>query len=217
VTRLRPGPVLLLAALAAAAAFFLGLAHDLPAVRLWTKPVPAVVLATWVVVRRADAGGRLVVAGLVASAVGDVLLERGLFLPGLVAFLAAHVGYCAGFLTETRRLALGRAVPVLAWCVGVLALLWPGLGDLALPVAAYVAVIGAMIWRAAARVGQAGRPTRAEWIGLAGATSFVLSDTLIALDRFVAPIPGARWPIMLLYWAGQWGIAASVGGAPEEG
>jgi hypothetical protein len=33
--------------------------------------------------------------------------------------------------------------------------------------------------------------------------------TLIAFDRFDAPIPGVRLPIMLLYWLGQWGIAAS--------
>jgi len=77
-------------------------------------------------------------------------------------------------------------------------------------VAIYVGVIGTMIWRAAARAGHAGRPTRAEWIGLAGAIAFALSDTLIAFDRFRASIPGVRWPIMLLYWAGQSGIAASV-------
>ena len=33
--------------------------------------------------------------------------------------------------------------------------------------------------------------------------------TLIAFDRFHAPIPGASLPIMALYWLGQWGIAAS--------
>ncbi len=35
------------------------------------------------------------------------------------------------------------------------------------------------------------------------------SDTLIAFDRFHAPIAGVRLPILLLYWLGQWGIAAS--------
>jgi uncharacterized membrane protein YhhN len=38
---------------------------------------------------------------------------------------------------------------------------------------------------------------------------FGLSDTLIAVDRFRAPMPGAGYAIILLYWAGQTGIAAS--------
>jgi uncharacterized membrane protein YhhN len=42
-----------------------------------------------------------------------------------------------------------------------------------------------------------------------GAILFGLSDTLIAIDRFHAPLPGARYAIILLYWAGQAGIAAS--------
>ena len=40
-----------------------------------------------------------------------------------------------------------------------------------------------------------------------GAILFAASDTLIAFDRFHAPIVGVRYPIMLLYWAGQLGIA----------
>jgi len=46
-------------------------------------------------------------------------------------------------------------------------------------------------------------------LGLAGAVAFGASDTLIAFDRFAAPIPRVRWPIMVLYWLGQSGIAAS--------
>jgi len=62
--------------------------------------------------------------------------------------------------------------------------------------------------RASARVG--GKvPARAAWLGLAGAIAFGASDTMIAFDRFSTPIPGARWPIMILYWLGQGGIAAS--------
>ena len=90
---------------------------------------------------------------------------------------------------------------------------WPGsgpsLGPMALPVSVYVAVICTMMWRAAASVGSTGRPTTAEWLALAGAVLFAASDTLIAVDRFRAPIEGVRWPIMLLYWAGQWGLAAA--------
>jgi alkenylglycerophosphocholine hydrolase len=207
---------LLAVGLASAAAFFVGLAGDLPGLRLWTKAIPVLCLAAWVAAQRPDAAGRLVSLGLVLSSGGDLVLELGRFIPGLVAFLAAHLAYIGAFVSQTRRPAPARGVPVLLWCAVVLALLWPGLGSLEGPVALYVAVIGTMIWRAAARVGHAGPPTRAEWIGLVGASAFGLSDTLIALDRFLAPVPGARWSIMPLYWLGQWAIAASLASSGAE-
>jgi uncharacterized membrane protein YhhN len=66
-----------------------------------------------------------------------------------------------------------------------------------------------MMWRAAARVGNPGTSALPALLGLAGAVAFGASDTLIAFDRFYTPMPGVRWPIMILYWMGQWGIAAS--------
>jgi hypothetical protein len=57
--------------------------------------------------------------------------------------------------------------------------------------------------------GQPGRAGLAAAAGLGGAIAFGASDTLIAFDRFASPVPGARWPIMVLHWLGQAGIAAS--------
>jgi uncharacterized membrane protein YhhN len=207
--RLATGPVLAGVGIGTALLYFVGLATGLPDLRLAVKPFPALALATWVLLRCPRPLGRLTAAGLVLSAAGDVLLEAGLFLPGLLAFLAAHVAYVAAFLAAERRPALGRALPFLAWGLGALALLRPGLGPMALPVVLYVAVICTMMWRAAARVGSPGTRALAAALGLAGAVAFGASDTFIAFDRFAAPIPGARWPIMVLYWLGQSGIAAS--------
>lgn len=195
-------------ALGAALLYFVALALGVPLLRLLAKPVPALALAAWVNRRVGDRSGRLVASGLGLSAAGDTLLELGHFLPGLVAFLLAHVAYVAGFVASDRRPALARAIPFAAWGVAVLAVLWPGLGPMAGPVSLYVVVICTMMWRAAARLGGA-TPARAAGLGLAGALCFAASDTLIALDRFHAPVSGARWPIMLLYWLGQWGLAAS--------
>jgi alkenylglycerophosphocholine hydrolase len=203
------GPLLAGVGLATALLYFIGLAAGIPELRLAVKPFPALALAAWVGLSCSRPLGRFVAAGLVLSAAGDLLLELGHFLPGLLAFLAAHLAYVAGFLAAERRPALGRALPFLAWGTGALALLRPGLGDLAVPVAVYVAVICTMMWRAAARVGSPGTPALAALLGLAGAVAFGASDTLIAFDRFSAPIPGARWSVMGLYWLGQWGIAAS--------
>jgi alkenylglycerophosphocholine hydrolase len=209
VRRLAAGPVLAGIGIGTALLYFVGLAADLPALCLAVKPFPALALAAWVARRCPRLLGRLTATGLVLSAVGDVVLEIGFFLPGLLAFLAAHLAYVGAFLTADHRAALGRAVPFLAWGAGAFALLRPGLATMAVPVAVYVAVISAMMWRAAARVGSPGTPALAGTLGFAGAVAFGASDTLIAFNRFAAPIPGVRWPITILYWLGQSGIAAS--------
>jgi alkenylglycerophosphocholine/alkenylglycerophosphoethanolamine hydrolase len=179
------------------------------AVRLWSKPVPALVLAALVA---ASGGGRYrkaIACGLVLSAAGDVLLEfPDRFVPGLVAFLLAHVAYTTAFLTSERRRRLARAAPFAVWLLGAFLWLRPGLGPMAGPVVVYMLAIGAMMWRAAARVG-GGEEAPGARAALVGAVLFGLSDTLIAIDRFHAPFPGARYAIILLYWAGQAGIAAS--------
>lgn len=179
------------------------------AARIGLKPIPVVVLALWVAARNHEWLGRLVVAGLLLSALGDVVLEAGRFLPGLVAFLAAHVAYVAAFVADERRLRLALLLPFAAWTAGAFALLRPGLGEMAAPVAAYVAVITVMMWRAAARVGGGRTPLATARLGALGAVAFGASDTLVAFDRFRQPVPHAGLAIMLLYWLGQLGIAAS--------
>lgn len=46
-------------------------------------------------------------------------------------------------------------------------------------------------------------PGRNPWMLIAGATLFMLSDSVIALDRFLRPIPGAQIIIMTTYYSGQ--------------
>jgi alkenylglycerophosphocholine/alkenylglycerophosphoethanolamine hydrolase len=209
VKRLGAGTVLAGVGIGTALVYFIGMAGPFPALCLAVKPFPALALAAWVFLRCPRLPGRLTAAGLVLSAIGDVVLQAGHFLPGLLAFLSAHLAYVAAFLSSDHRPTPGRALPFLAWGLGAFSLLRPGLGAMALPVAVYVAVICTMMWRAAARVGSPGTPALAAALGLAGAVAFGASDTLIAFDRFAAPIPGAGWPIMVLYWLGQAGIAAS--------
>lgn len=170
----------------------------------FVKPWPVACLAVWVARQGVGLLGRLVTLGLVISAVADVAIERT-FLGGLALFLVAHLVYVAAFVADERALRLLRAIPFAVYGLAIYRLLAPGLGRLAVPVGLYALAISTMMWRAAARV----RPgERSGWIALAGALCFGLSDTLLALHRFHAPIamPAA---IILTYWAGQLGIAAS--------
>ena len=177
------------------------------------KPLPVIALLLWLRQAPASAYRRWISIGLVFSLLGDLLLEwpQDLFVFGLAAFLVAHLAYLAAYLGSTRRLA---PVPLLlavlvAGCMFSL-LSSAGLGALLVPVACYSLAIGCMLWRALARVGAPNIARQSAWLAAGGAALFVLSDSLIGINRFVQPFEGARIAILFTYWLGQWGIAASV-------
>jgi len=198
------------------AAFFVGMAAGVPWLRLAAKPLPVLTLVplVWSARQRARPGVvPLTAVGLLFGAAGDVILERGHFVPGLVAFLLGHLAYVAAMTRDAPRLAAPLLLPVAAYTAALLALVWDGLGPMRLPVAVYGVVITAMLWRAAARA--AARADRAATVGLVGAIVFAFSDSLIAVNRFYAPFTGASIAIMVTYWLAQVLIAASIAYAPE--
>ncbi len=200
----------LLVALAAAGVYVVGLSSLPPALLMLVKPLPVAILAWLVFIERPDVYGRRTVAGLVLSAVGDALLVTDAhFLAGLAAFLVAHLAYTFAFLSDERRLRAERALPFVVWLLAARLYLQPNLYGMSGPVTVYMLAIGVMMWRAAARVGRKGAPTPAEWSALAGAALFGLSDTILAINRFRVPLPRADDLVILLYWAGQYGIARS--------
>lgn len=207
-----------LAALAAFAAvlLFAGRLVGSEALALVAKPWPVLAMALWVLRARRDRVGMLVIAGLLASAVGDVLLELpGTFIPGIAAFAAAHLLYVSALLVEPagRRLMLARQLPFVLWVGGLLAWAVPRVGVLGVPFVAYGLIIGVMMGRSAARV--SAPPRRDELTLLAGAVLFGLSDSLIAIERAGAHVPGSGFVIVSLYWAGQALIAAGFVRAPR--
>ena len=192
----------------AAVAYFIGLWTDSLPLRLVAKPVPILALAAWVGLSRPGPVGIAIGVGLLFSVVGDVLLEipADLFVFGLLAFLVAHLVYIVGAVLDTRRLALLRAVPVLVYCGVVYGVLFPGMGEMAVPVAVYVTVIGTMLWRMAARVD--GRP--AATLALVGAIVFAVSDSVIAIRKFGVDFALGKEIVMVTYYGGQALLAASV-------
>lgn len=154
----------------------------------------------------------LIAAGLLCSLAGDVLLlwpER-LFTAGLVAFLVAHVCYLTAFRTDGGdRPPVRLVVPLLAGAVAILAVIWEGLGAMRVPVVGYIGVIVTMWWAALGRWRVAG--SRSGLLAAAGATAFVASDGLLAINRFWAPLPVAAALVLIPYYAAQLLLAASVG------
>lgn len=154
-----------------------------------------------------------VCVGLALSLVGDVflMLPGDRFLPGLLSFLLAHLAYLGAFTSGLPS--APTAGPFVAYgTVGaaIFAMLWPGLSRrLRAPVAVYVLVIATMAAVALARWLELGGPL--PLAAAVGAGLFLLSDALLALDRFRWSFPGARAAVLGTYWAAQLLIAVSVG------
>ncbi|MCB0012746.1 MAG: lysoplasmalogenase [Anaerolineales bacterium] len=165
------------------------------------KAAPILLLAIFAL---GEAGGMLrwlLAAALLFCAGGDIALEWDrdrLFVLGLALFLVGHLFYVASFLLEPAW--AGRPVwviPLVLLTAGLIARrLWPNLGKLRGPVVAYIIVIVAMACSAVLLEG-------GSWLVIIGALTFMASDTLIALDKFHRPIPGAHYYIMISYYLAQ--------------
>ncbi len=159
---------------------------------------------------REDSYGRLVGLALVFSLVGDVLLmlPSDQFVGGLAAFLVAHLFYVGAFTRDGGFTpSSASALPLSALGAIVLALIWPHLGPLRLPVVAYMLVILTMAWQALESSRQGAHD--GAWWAAVGAILFVTSDSALGLARFRGDFPGARVLVLGTYFLAQWMIATS--------
>jgi uncharacterized membrane protein YhhN len=152
-----------------------------------------------------QSGHAWLLAALLGSLAGDVfLMFPGFFMPGLVAFLLAHLAYIALLRQDAPLFASPRTwLGVGAVALLVCAVLWTGGLPVGLraPVAAYVLVIAAMAALAIGRAQVLGN-TAARLVAL-GAVCFMLSDTTLAINRFVAPLPHSAVWVLGSYCAAQ--------------
>jgi uncharacterized membrane protein YhhN len=143
------------------------------------------------------------VVALVLSLLGDVflMLPRDLFAFGLGSFLLGHVAYVVGLLVGPfNGAALGAAA-------GGVAAMTPGVGapvvrgvigkghrELVAPVVAYMVVLSAMFVCALATLNP---------LAAVGAGLFFCSDTVLAWNRFVRPLPRGPLAVIVTYHLGQ--------------
>ena len=208
----------LLFALFSALLFIYGLYIDSTALRLLTKGLPVIALIFWL--RSAPEGSyrNWITIGLIFSLGGDILLDipeqhlANQFVLGLGSFLIGHLAYVIAYTSDTRRLAPLALLLAIAFGGSMLYVLNSkpdGLGPLLIPVTLYALTISAMLWRALARSGVAGIPQASVWLASVGALLFVASDGMIGINKFVQPFEEAKYAIIITYWLGQFGIAAS--------
>jgi uncharacterized membrane protein YhhN len=152
-----------------------------------------------------------VIVGLIFSLGGDILLmlPLDLFVFGLASFLIAHLIYIYAFTIEHRlRLKILPIFLAMIYGFGIFSILSPGLGDMRIPVAGYILVIlsmGYASWNLWQQI-------RSRWALLAfvGALFFVLSDSVLAFNKFYQPFVAARGLSLTTYFTAQWLIARSI-------
>ncbi len=184
--------------------------------RFLTKPLILVSLIVFFAFR----GNRLprsvyslMLLALFFSLLGDVfLLYDSLFIMGLVSFLTAHILYCSIFLKKCRKKQNGTfwsiTVLLLSYGVTLFFILKDALGELQFPVIVYIIGIMGMAISAYGRKG--GTNAISFNLVFLGALLFVASDSILALNKFMFPVPLSHFWVMGTYSAAQYFIVAGI-------
>ncbi|WP_185295788.1 lysoplasmalogenase [Mycolicibacterium litorale] len=138
---------------------------------------------------------------LVFSAGGDFLLAMPWWEPsfvlGLASFLVAHLCFLGALVPLATRSGprLGAVALTVVACAALLVWFWPRLvaDGMAVPVTAYIAVLGAMVCAALL----ADLPT--PWTAL-GAVCFAVSDAMIGIGKFVLAPEDAEALAVPIWW-----------------
>lgn len=156
----------------------------------------------------------MMILALNFSLAGDLFLmfvtENGnMFIAGLVAFLLAHVMYILVF--NRKRLnkpSIPLVLLLLLYAATILWFLKNGLGDLTIPVVIYMLIILSMVIFASLRKGNVNNFSFN--LVLLGAVFFIISDSILALNKFNAPIAYSHFLIMGTYALAQYLITLGI-------
>ena len=193
-----------------------GIAANIDMLHFVVKPmlIPALLLLLFYT-RSTVPGKNLLLIGLFFSWMGDVFLmfenrNALFFIFGLASFLTTHIFYIIYFLRiRSANASLLTKQPlfialVLAYVITLVWQLYPYLGDLKIPVMLYAAIICTMLLCSLHIFYKVNK--RAARYYLVGAAAFVVSDSLLAINKFYQPFVYAGVFIMLTYCAAQYFI-----------
>lgn len=159
---------------------------------------------------------RWLLAGMVFAMLGDILLmiqEVDLFAPGLGAFLVMQICYSIAFLksiqaggqTITRRWLIRSSIPFALYLIIFLIVLRPAfVGKPALEVLWWPVVIYAICLNSMGVLAVQRQELPGYNQVVLGALLFILSDSAIAVDKFLSPFAGSTWLVMSTYAAAQY-------------
>lgn len=200
------------------AAYLLVLILQVPTLEFFSKPLLLLPLIVAVYSAKKLSCSKFLLLALIFSWTGDVLLlftqkDALFFILGLVAFLTAHLMLIFLFYRQwnSRHQKFKWHLPVLVSIVlylgALLSVLFPHLGSLTPEVIVYALVISTMLFMA--HLLSTSWPRPASILLFSGALSFVVSDSLLALNKFFHTFPFASLIIMATYLYAQFAIVRS--------
>lgn len=154
---------------------------------------------------------RYIIPALFFSWIGDVLLmfqanQAIFFIGGLIAFLIAHIFYILFFyriwVVQQMKMKPWLLLVVVIFYAALISFLLPHLGAMLVPVLVYGFVISTMLWFALHLYLLRYKVAAAHFIS--GAILFVISDSVLAINKFYQAFPVASFTIMLTYALAQW-------------
>ena len=200
--------------------------QQLHTLRLITKPLIVISLLTYFYISTGLKGRfhKRLFTGLLFALAGDVFLmfnnlDSSFFMYGLVAFLTCHLCYTSAFYLDFRsapeldkkgaRIAIALSF-IFAVCFYFY--LRPHLGIMKVPVLAYTIIISLMMMMSAFRNRRVN--TTSFNLILIGALFFVLSDAILAYNKFISQSAHAGVFIIATYMVAQYLI--TMGGVSRE-
>jgi uncharacterized membrane protein YhhN len=176
--------------------------------RIITKMLLVPVLIAWLSAQDGRHIPVIIYTGLVFCLAGDVLLVwagEWFFISGMLCFIIAHI--CNGIyfarlqdpLHSRLREAFAAAVVLILVSALVLAVLNPYLGSLRIPILIYMLIISIMAILAANTAANAALRNISFRFFIPGAGLFVISDAILAINKFMAHQPMLDIIVMATY------------------
>jgi uncharacterized membrane protein YhhN len=158
---------------------------------------------------------KIMLLALVFSLIGDISImfdhvSTNYFLIGLISFLIAHIMYVLVFLENRKKSqkSISFIVILIVYTSTLFYILKDGLNEMLIPVIIYILVILAMAITASYRKGNV--TTLSYNLVLVGALFFVVSDSILAINKFHTAITSKHLLIMITYALAQYCIVMGV-------
>ncbi len=150
----------------------------------------------------------LIMTGLIFSLLGDLFLlfPDKYFNNGLYSFLIAHILYAFAFNQNVDEYSSVIALVIIIFIVVVVKYLAPKLGGMKYPVILYILVISVMLYSGLNFDIQLGIIT---YVSI-GAVLFMISDTVLAFNKFYKKFSFAEPIILSTYFTAQLLFALSI-------
>ncbi|MFT4697568.1 MAG: putative membrane protein YhhN [Flavobacteriaceae bacterium] len=151
----------------------------------------------------------LIIIGLFFCLIGDVfLLDNAYFIAGLASFLVGHLIFTYAFLSLKRfQKKYGIFAILLFIGLSYFYYLKPSLGEITIPVGVYILVIVLMNWQALSLY--ALEKNKVHLMICIGAILFLISDSILAFDKFKESFSFAGVLILTTYWTAIYMFAYS--------